>query len=286
MRIRALGVGLFCAVPESDRCLRSGGARDLSIHGRHEAESMAGVRRAALAIAAASVLATLAPGAASAVLFTGSSGTFAASADFTFSSGTLTVVLSNVSSADITTEARVLTAVFFSIDTTATLTPVSAILTAGSTVFYDPDGQPAGGVVGGEWAYKKGLSGAPQGANAGISSAGFSGGVSFGTADLFPGSNLAGPLGPDGIQYGILSAGDNTATGTLHIFGGMIKNSVTFQLSGATADDFASIKDVSFQYGRNLTDTNLIGVPEPSTALLVAAGLIALAVRRRSARAG
>jgi hypothetical protein len=144
-------------------------------------------------------------------------------------------------------------------------------------------GQPAGGVVGGEWAYKNGLSGAPQGANAGISSAGFS--DTFGTADLFPGPNLAGPLGPDGIQYGILSAGDNTATGNLHIFGGLIKNSVTFQLSGATADDFASIKDVSFQYGRNLTDTNLVAVPEPASALLVAAGLVALGARRGSARA-
>jgi hypothetical protein len=240
-----------------------------------------GFRR--LAIAAACVFATVAPGTASAVLWTGSSGNFAASADFTFSSGTLTVVLTNTSSADVTAEAQVLTAVFFSIDTSAILTPVSAIVTAGSSVFHDPDGQPAGGVVGGEWAYKNGLSGAPQGANAGISSAGFS--DTFGTADLFPGPNLAGPLGPDGIQYGILSAGDNTATGNLHIFGGLIKNSVTFQLSGATADDFASIKDVSFQYGRNLTDTNLVAVPEPASALLVAAGLVALGARRGSARA-
>ena len=273
MRIRALGVGLPWAV--------------LNLI----SESMAAVRRGALAIAAASVFATVAPGTASAVLWTGSNGTLEATADFTFSGGTLTVVLTNVSSADVTIGSQILTALFFSIDTSATLTPVSAILTnfggpGASTVFYDPDGQPAGGVVGGEWAYKTGLSGAPQGVNAGISSEAFSN--RFGIADLFPGPNLAGPLAPNGEQYGILSAGDNAATGNVSVNGqgGMIKNSVTFQLSGATADDLASIKDVSFQYGRLLTNPNLVGnlVPEPSTALLVAAGLVALAVRRRSAR--
>ena len=54
-------------------------------------------------------------------------------------------------------ETEVLTAVFFSLNDTA-LTPLSAVLSPGSRVFYDndpvPDGQPAGGVVGGEWAYE------------------------------------------------------------------------------------------------------------------------------------
>jgi len=79
----------------------------------------------------------------------------------------------------------------------------------GSTVLWgttDP-----GNVVGGEWAYKTGLS-TPSGVGTqGISSAGLNG---FGAGDRFPGNDLNPPDSPNGVNYGMLSAGDNPRLGT------------------------------------------------------------------------
>jgi len=167
--------------------------------------------------------------------------TLAASVDFSINgSGQLVVVLTNTvtgTNSDVLVPSDILSAVFFSLPgvTLATRTNSSAVLTAGSSVFYDPDGQPAGGVVGGEWAYKGALSGAPYSATSGISSSGFGTDAipMFGPQNLFPGSDLAPPASPDGVNYGILSAGDNTATGNNKVTGsgGLIKDSVTFTLN-------------------------------------------------------
>jgi hypothetical protein len=185
----------------------------------------------------------------------------AASANFTVSAGNLVVTLCNTSTDDTTLPTDVLTAVFFDIAGNPTLTPVSALLEAGSTVIYDS--QPAGGVVGGEWAYGNGLSTPPAPATQGISSAGFG---AFGNAN-FPGANLAGPTAVDGLQYGIVSAGDDVDTGNTGITGsgGLIKNCVVFTLDNLpgsfTLDD---ISNVSFQYGTAFGEPN---IPEPTTVI-------------------
>jgi hypothetical protein len=95
------------------------------------------------------------------------------------------------------------------------------------------------------------------------------------------------------MNYGILSAGDNTATGNAQVTGGepLIKNSVTFLLSGLPGDFLlASIANVSFQYGTALTEPNFPGssggtggsgggggsggIPEPGTLSLAGAAIL------------
>src|SRR4051812_28042109 len=110
------------------------------------------------------------------IVVSGSSGTFAASATFYVVPGTggyagqnlLQIVLANTSSYDVTSPTGgggILTAVFFDLSPTTSLTPISASL-GGSTVFFGPTG---GGNVGGEWAYKANLNSAPGNAGLGVS---------------------------------------------------------------------------------------------------------------------
>jgi hypothetical protein len=217
-------------------------------------------------------LSCLSSGSAQAFTVVGSSGSRAASADIVINGSNLQLTLTNTSTADVLVPVDVLTAVFFDIKGNPALTPVSAVLANGSTVFYgttDP-----GGVVGGEWAYKSGLSGAPGDANQGIGSSGFG---LFGPPDLFPGNNLQGPVSPDGLQYGITSAGDDTTTGNSPVTGdnALIQNSVVFTLSGLpagiTSDD---ISNVWFQYGTALSDPVFPG--DPHTSAVPESGALAL----------
>jgi hypothetical protein len=225
----------------------------------------------------------------------------AASADFSINGSNLVIVLSNISLADVLVPTDVLTGVFFNISGNPVLRKGSAVLGAASTVFYDPDGRPAGGIVGGEWAYKGALHGSgPGNDNYGISSAGLD---IFGPSNVFSGSNLAGPESVGGLQYGILSAGDNTSTGNwggIMKSGGLIKNAVTFTLAGIAAG--ATFSDVYFQYGTSSREPGFSGaldsaslgsssviarsasIPEPGKAVLMSLGLMIGAVISRRRR--
>lgn len=241
------------------------------------------VKRALGSIVLGLVLATVGlAGQAHADLFSGSSGSLAASASFTINgSGQLVVVLTNTSTADVLVPSDVLTAVFFS--SNGTLTGVSAVISTGSMAI-NVASQPAGGVVGGEWAYGSALVGAPGGATQGISSSGFG---LFGIAN-FPGPNLSPPPNGavNGINYGILSAGDNTLTGNSPILTNpFVKNSVTFTFTPANGFTLSSINNVSFQYGTSLTEPNFHSVPEPSAVLLLGSGLVAVGLWRRFRKA-
>ncbi len=260
------------------------------------------LKKIGFAIGAAAVLA-LAPAGAGAITFSGSSGSLASSVTFDALPGSqLQVVLTNTSTFDVLAPADILTGVFFS--GLNNLTSVSAVLTAGSTVFYDPQGQPAGGVVGGEFAYATGIAG-PGGATAGISSSGLN---LFGGA-TFPGADLSAPAAVNGVNYGLLSAGDNTATANGGIINseGQIKNSVTFVLGNYTGGvaGLNGITNVSFQYGTSLTEPNIPGggvcangapnfpicspqvveTPEPMSMAVLGMGLLGLGAARMRRRA-
>lgn len=220
--------------------------------------------------------------------FVSANGLRSASATFDVVAGNLQITLNNISTNDVTTPTgggAILTSVFFDLAPTTTLTPVSAMLGLGSTVFFGPIN---GGNMGGEWAFGSGLVGAPGNAGLGTSSSGFG---LFGQAN-FLGANLQGPTAVDGLQYGITSAGDNLLTGNTPVTGGnaLIQNSVIFTLSGnpvfTLIGDY-TISNVSFQYGTSLSDPNDPGVfvetiiPEPTTLSICALLLIPLGSQLR-----
>ena len=221
--------------------------------------------------------------------FEGAQGSLGASATFDVSGSNLVVTLRNTSANDVMVPADVLTGLFFDIAGSPGLTQQTAVLAPGAQVHFgstDP-----GGAVGGEWAYRQGLAGAPGSTSYGISSSGLG---LFGRGDLFLGSNLDGPRSPGGLEYGILSAGDDVGTGNRPVTGKdpLIQHGVTFTLGGVPSNFSPSdVSNVQFQYGTNLSEPNFGGnpnvdVPEPGTMLLLAAGAAVLVAkaRRRSRR--
>jgi hypothetical protein len=205
-------------------------------------------------------------------LYNWSSGNLAASANFAVVSGNLQVTLTNTSSSDVMNPSQVLTALFFDLSSNPALSRISANLGGGSTVYFGPSN---GGNVGGEWAFKYDptFQSLYSFGRYGISAAGFG---LFGPPDLFPGPNLQGPNSPNGLEYGIVSAGDNLANGNAAVTGGfaLIKNSVIFTLGGlpGSFDPSSAVGNVRFLYGTSLTE-NPPEVPEPATLLLLASGL-------------
>jgi hypothetical protein len=180
---------------------------------------------------------------ASPITFSATNGSLSASATFDVSGTGLVVTLTNTSTSDVLAPADILAAVFFTLADDLTLYPESAILGQGSTVLFSyPDGS---GNVGGEWAYKNGLTGAPLGANQGIAAAGFG---LFGPGDRFSDTNLAGPPSGSvgGLDYGITSAGDDPTTGNSPVTGGnaLIQEQVIFTFNGIPSD-FNSSSGVS-----------------------------------------
>lgn len=224
-------------------------------------------------------LAGLSASANASVVFTSTgAGGRAASVEFAASGNNLVITLSNTSLVDITVPAQVLTGVYFNISgSPISLSRVSALLAAGSTVL--GDSQPVGGVVGGEWAYRGGISIA--GASYGISSVGLGW---FGSGDLFPGADLDSPASPNGVNYGLTTNNDNFSNNNGGASVPLIRNSVVFTLSGLpTGFDLARISGVVIQYGSSLSepqDTTTL-VPTPGALALMGMGGLVASRRRR-----
>lgn len=204
-----------------------------------------------LKFAAALAAGAVAINASGAITFDGSStfGGTGISASATFSTdghGDLIVSLANTFMGDVPDQSHVLTAVFFS--GANGLTPVlnSAVAGAGSKEWNEGKqlSLDNGSVLGQQWEYLSGISGAPDGATAGISSTGL--GI-FGKGNFAAnGANL------DGSPYGLLSKGYNGSTGDgLKTHGPYIQDSMTFTLSGFSGN-LNAISDVVFQYGTTL----------------------------------
>ena len=245
------------------------------------------VRRGLLAVFTLSAALAFAPTARAAdVTSNFTSGGLSASVHFVTTATTLTVTLTNTGG-DALVPADVLTALFYNCTGCGTLTPVSAI-TSGPTYTGTTLTFATGTNVGGEWAYAAGFGGGPGGATQGISSSGFG---LFGSGN-FNGSNLEGPDAVDGLNFGIVSNADNTATAN----GGLesvplTHHDVIFTLSCSANCTNATFGNVSVQYGTSLTEPNIGGgsaggsgqtlVPEPTSLLLFGSGLAMTAYRAR-----
>jgi hypothetical protein len=216
------------------------------------------------------------PAIAGPISYSFSSGSRSATVEFVRSGSDLIVTLTNTSTADALVPTDILTGVFAEIMCNPVLTPVSAIVPVGSSVFEGGTGvdvTPGDRVVGGEWAYTDNVVVVPPN-NQGLSSVGL--GI-FGPGDVFPGDNLQGPESPDGVQYGLTTAGDNLLTGNGGITGPhLIKNSVVLTLSGFTDEPDEAITYVTFQYGTGL-DEPMFGVPEPASMVLLGAASLSIA---------
>ena len=234
------------------------------------------------------------------VLVNGSSNGLSASASFTISGDTLTILLTNTDTSPKNGSwgrSEILTGVFFNLGSANDVfTPLSASIAPGSLAQgAQCDVGPCGSSttnVGGEWSYAFGGVNDSDlvGANRGISSAAYLNGGGFN------GANLDQRAGVNGINFGI--AGKTFTDGSGN--GGLdkeplVKGSTSFVLKipkGLTED---MISNVYFTYGTNLdkpsftTSTTGPGrglgeVPEPTAVALVAAGVALASYRMRRAR--
>ena len=217
--------------------------------------------------------------------------TLDASATFVISNLDLIVYLSNTGTFDPSVPADILTSIFFKIDGDPALTPVSAQLGPDSSVIAHPLPLGFDGDVGSEWAYGNDLANTKRDAKAGnvfegISSVGFKW---FKANDLFPGEKLRKTGHPGGVDFGITTINDLYGNDTKGLKNqGLIQAEAIFTLADLPQGfEYTDISNVTFQYGANLKQPDILGeviaqIPEPSTISLVAAGLLgALTLARR-----
>ena len=204
----------------------------------------------------------------------------AAKATFVQDGTYLKIILQNTATIGAAVPEDALTGVYFTLSG-VTLTPVRAVLGAGSTVLqpYSGTGVDANGEVGGEFAYRSGVSGLPSGANLVVASVGMD---ILGPHDLFPGADLCPPLSPDGLNYGIVSSIAANANNKVKDVP-LIQDTVIFTLAGlpSTYDLAANLdlSDVMFNYGTGFNP--MYGVPVPGAAVLGGIGLVLVGLWRR-----
>jgi hypothetical protein len=218
--------------------------------------------------------------------------TLKATATFTVSNLDLIITLSNDATFDPNDRQDILSGVFFNIAGDPKLTPVSAELEPDSMVIAHPLPLGFTGDVGGEWAYRNDLKKAPLGANEGVSAANLKW---FGKKKyLFPGERLHGAGHPGNVDFGLTTLFDlpgNNKGSIKHK--GLIENAIVLVLEGLPVDfTLADISNVTFQYGNKIKEPEITGeaiavIPEPSTIMLVATGLLGvLTVFRRRIACG
>lgn len=209
--------------------------------------------------------------------------TLSASASFAVFDQKLIITLSNTATYDANDANDILTAIFFSITGNPTLSGTSAVLGPDTAIKNRPGMSGPGMNVGGAWAYHDSPTGLPHDATEEISIANLK---SFGKGSRFSGLKLA-PSG--GAAFGVTTDFDSLGNdkGSFK-HQQLIENTVVFTMGGLPTNfTLADISDVSFQYGTDLksADLDLAGtidggsngnstVPEPTTTMLVVAGLL------------
>ncbi len=220
-------------------------------------------------------------GFATPITFTGSGtdsasgNALSASATFNVVGNDLNITLQNLG-AGATQPGDVLTILYFNLNGTPALTPVSAALGSGSSLI-NPGLD--SGSIGGNWQYKN--TSGPGGATAGISTTGIG---QFG-----PTGNFGTPTAPvDGVGFGIVNGLGSHPNGGLNRT--LVNSSLVFDLILPAGYDLTSITDVGFQYGTSTDEPYVAGtttsqtssVPDGgATALLLGSALAGMALLRR-----
>lgn len=206
--------------------------------------------------------------------------TLNASVTFTVKNLQLVITLSNTATYDADDRADVLTGIFFKLGGDLSLTQDSAVLGSNTAIKDRPGISGPGMNVGEEWAYRNDLTGMTNGANEGIALTNLK---NFGQRHRFSGPKL-GSSG--GVKYGVTTGFDGLGNDKTLKHQPLIENTVVFTMGGLPTNfTLADISNVSFQYGTDLRNGNLAGtisggtsgspvIPEPSTIVLVAVGLL------------
>lgn len=191
-----------------------------------------------------------------------------ATADFTVVDSKLRIVLTNTGDPAMNNP-DVLMGLFFTVDPSINPFIGPGSSATASQLVNAPDGAAVSGTnVNQYWAYADALTPLAYGKfNAGIAAVGL---------DYFGGLTVTPTQGqPDGLDYGIVNgfADGNHINTNKNPY---IDNSLTFLLDLPTGFDILSITDVGFQYGTSMGMSP--PVPEPSTMILLGAGLFGLAI--------